>query len=130
MESTDDTDAEGVMAADNQARKDVEWTARMAEVDRRWLAQREREAEMLPLNKAALFDALAAEGITSVVVTFDGSGDSGQIEEITAFSGENELSDLPEGSIEHREVGFDAAEPSVKMATVRDVLVSDQERVE
>ncbi len=32
-----------------------------------------------PGNKAALFDALAAAGVTLVVVTFDGYGDSGQI---------------------------------------------------
>lgn len=52
-----------------------------------WQAQ-EREharlaAEALPLNKTALFDALAAAGITRVVVRFDGYGDSGQIEEVS-----------------------------------------------
>jgi hypothetical protein len=35
-------------------------------------------------NKAALFDALARTGITIVTVSFDGYGDSGQIEEIQA----------------------------------------------
>lgn len=44
--------------------------------------------EALPGNKAALFDALAAAGITSVVVTFDGAGDSGQIESIEARRGD------------------------------------------
>jgi hypothetical protein len=41
-------------------------------------------------NKAAVFDALAAAGITYVEVTFDGYGDSGQIESVIAYSG-NEL---------------------------------------
>jgi hypothetical protein len=40
--------------------------------------------QALPANKAALFDALAAAGITSVVVTFDGYADSGQIESLEA----------------------------------------------
>lgn len=42
-----------------------------------------RAETLLPLNKSNLFDALAAAGITRVVVTFDGCGDSGQIEDIT-----------------------------------------------
>ena len=44
--------------------------------------------EALPGNKAAVFDALAIAGITSVVVTFDGVGDSGQIESIDACIGD------------------------------------------
>lgn len=37
-------------------------------------------------NKATVFDALREAGITRVAVTFDGEGDSGQIEELTAFA--------------------------------------------
>lgn len=39
-------------------------------------------AELQPRNNAALFDALDAAGITQLVVSFDGAGDSGQIEDI------------------------------------------------
>lgn len=46
-----------------------------------------RAEALVPLNKLALFEALAKAGITSVVVTFDGCGDSGQIEDITFRSG-------------------------------------------
>src|SRR3546814_4953625 len=35
---------------------------------------------LLPVNKTALFDVLAAAAVTTVVVSFDGYGDSGQIE--------------------------------------------------
>ena len=35
-------------------------------------------------NRAVLFDALAKVGITAVIVSFDGCGDSGQIENIEA----------------------------------------------
>ncbi|PLL09989.1 hypothetical protein C0V75_22585, partial [Tabrizicola sp. TH137] len=37
-----------------------------------------------PGNKYRLFDGLTAAGITHVTVTFDGAGDSGQIESIGA----------------------------------------------
>ncbi|OZA04478.1 MAG: hypothetical protein B7Y02_16365, partial [Rhodobacterales bacterium 17-64-5] len=47
-----------------------------------------REAELRPANKDRLFDALTAAGISHVTVTFDGEGDSGQIESIAAWSGE------------------------------------------
>ena len=43
--------------------------------------------EALPGNKAALFEALARAGVTSVVVTFDGAGDSGQVESVDARIG-------------------------------------------
>jgi hypothetical protein len=41
-------------------------------------------AELQPRNKTALFDALAAAGITHVIVSFDGYADSGQIENVEA----------------------------------------------
>ena len=66
--------------------------------------QQERELariakEVLPANKTALFDALAAAGITTVLVNFDGCGDSGQIEAIEVRAGDDD-SALPEVEIE------------------------------
>jgi hypothetical protein len=52
-----------------------------------------------PANKAALFDALASAGITTVIIEFDGGGDSGQVESIEARIGEK-LVDLPDAKIE------------------------------
>jgi hypothetical protein len=45
-------------------------------------------AEANERNKIVVFDALAAAGITAVTVEFDGEGDSGQIEAVTACTGE------------------------------------------
>lgn len=42
-------------------------------------------------NKTVILDALAAAKVTSVVVQFDGAGDSGQIESVTAFRGEAQI---------------------------------------
>ena len=55
--------------------------------------------EVLPLNKIALFDALAAAGIEIVTVVFDGCGDSGQIEDIEAKAGDLVVA-LPADQIE------------------------------
>jgi hypothetical protein len=66
--------------------------------------QQERElariaSEVLLANKTALFDALAAAGITTVIVNFDGCGDSGQIETIEAKA-EDDVIPLPTVQIE------------------------------
>lgn len=124
METNGDVGAASMTVPEEQARKDAAWQAQMAEVDRKWAAHSARRAELMTVNKAALFTALVAGGITSVVVTFDGSGDSGQIEEVTAFSGENELSDFPTEGIEHLEIGFEAAEPTVTMTPIATVVES------
>ena len=52
-------------------------------------------AEANRMNKDALFDALAQAGITTLTVEFDGEGDSGQIGEMTAQSGDAAIP-LPE----------------------------------
>jgi hypothetical protein len=47
------------------------------------------EAKANELNKAVVFDALAAVVLTRITVEFDGEGDSGQINEVTAYAGES-----------------------------------------
>jgi hypothetical protein len=66
------------------------------------MQERERArlaAAVRPGNKAAVFDALARAGITIVAVSFDGCGDSGQIERIEAHSG-GAPAELPSDQIE------------------------------
>ena len=58
-----------------------------------------RADSLLPANKNVLFNALAAAGITTVTVTFDGYGDSGQIENTEAKDGDKMVT-LPPGMIE------------------------------
>jgi len=61
---------------------------------------RRRLDEALPTTKAVIFDALAAADICRVVVTFDGSGDSGQIEGATAFGADDAPRELPPIGVE------------------------------
>jgi hypothetical protein len=46
-------------------------------------------------NKAVVFDALASAGIATVIVCFDGEGDSGQISNIAVKGEVDKLPDLP-----------------------------------
>lgn len=70
-------------------------------------------------NKAVLFAALAAAGISQVLVTFDGYGDSGQIESIDARAGDDAI-DLPTAT-----VGFLSAEWGIPDPVARDVPLAD-----
>jgi hypothetical protein len=78
-------------------------------------------------NKAALFGALAAAGITEVTVTFDGYGDSGQIEDIAVSTAEGSVP-MPAGEIEILEAGWPQPEPRrtrVSLATAVEGLAYD-----
>lgn len=79
------------------------------------------EAEVRPANKTALFDALAAAGVSLVTVAFDGSGDSGQIESIDAFAGEA-TTELPAGVIEIAEPLADGSGVERREMSVRDAI--------
>ena len=66
-------------------------------------------ASVRPGNKKTLFDALHGAGITKVMVEFDGCGDSGQIEAITAFAGDDTVV-LPDITIEIAEASWRSPE--------------------
>jgi hypothetical protein len=76
------------------------------------LKQADREAELRPANKERLFDALSTAGITHVTVTFDGEGDSGQIESISAWAGEVAV-EFPSVEIPYAAITWD--NPAVEM---------------
>jgi hypothetical protein len=61
--------------------------------------RQKRAAELRVSTRAALFDALEAAGIASVTVSFDGEGDSGQIEDISAYSSSCSPMKIPAGKI-------------------------------
>lgn len=67
------------------------------------------QAELFTLNKAALLNALALAGVTRVVVSFDGYGDSGQIENVEVQIGADQVA-MPTAVIEIAEAVWDQAE--------------------
>jgi Family of unknown function (DUF6878) len=72
-------------------------------------------------NKAALFDALAAAGITHVIVSFDGYGDSGQIEDIEAKA-RDEVVKLPPHEIVIAAAVWGASEPEPRSMSIADAV--------
>jgi hypothetical protein len=52
-------------------------------------------SDVAKINKGTIFDALAESGLTRVHVTFDGEGDSGQIDNLAGYVGDV-LTKLPD----------------------------------
>jgi hypothetical protein len=91
-----------------------DWDAKRAAQDR-------LHAELQPQNQAALFGSLAAAGITLIVVTFDGYGDSGQIENIEAKAGDAVVA-MPAGEVEIAEAIWDQPEPGRSTVSIADAI--------
>lgn len=72
-------------------------------------------------NSDALFPVLAAAGITSILVRFDGSGDSGQIEEIDILAGEKPVS-FPDGQVSIQRAYWGSSEPELTECSVNDAV--------
>jgi hypothetical protein len=83
-------------------------------------AHAERTARTLALrpgNKDRLFDGLMAAGITHVTVTFDGAGDSGQIESIGAWSGKTAV-EFPTTAIDYAALTWDDPEVEIRQISL------------
>lgn len=85
-------------------------TIDMAVIMQRFAQWEADAAKLVPVNKKMLLAFLASGGITRVVVTFDGYGDSGQIEDVTALRGD-EQTDLPDGTVELSRLDHGADQP-------------------
>jgi hypothetical protein len=86
--------------------------------------QAERSARidaLRPANRDRLFDGLTAAGITHVTVTFDGEGDSGQIESIGAWAGDKAV-DFPAAEIPHAALTWDDPEVEMRSLSLEDVV--------
>ena len=106
------TNNSGIPAADNGVLSD--WETKRAAQDR-------LHAELQPLNKAKLFDALAAAGVTLIVVSFDGYGDSGQIENVEVKAGDTVVA-MPESTIEIAEAVWDQPVPNRTTISIADLI--------
>lgn len=82
---------------------------------------RELAARLDPANKTVLFDALSTNGVSQVVVTFDGYGDSGQIEDIEARAGDEKI-DLPDLSVTLTLARSGSTEPVAKTISLAEAI--------
>ena len=96
-------------------------TAAWAQIVAQHAARARLAEEALPANKAALFDALAAADITCVVVTFDGVGDSGQIESVDARCGDR-ITELPSTEVEIATPLWDSSSLDRRTLPLREAL--------
>lgn len=80
-----------------------------------------RAADLRPANKDRLFEALVAVGITHVTVTFDGSGDSGQVESIGAWCGDVAAA-FPSLQIQFAALTWDKPEVEMRSLTLSAVV--------
>lgn len=106
------THASDIPSADDTVSSD--WDTKSA-------AQEQLHAELQPLNKTALFEALSAAGVTLVIVSFDGYGDSGQIENVEVKAGDTVVP-MPECTIEIAEAAWDQAEPNRTTISIAEVI--------
>ena len=90
--------------------------------DAKLKAMKAIETQVMPDNKAALFEALAAAGIHTVVVSFDGAGDSGQMESIDGFDVDRDLVQLPEAKIDFKRVTFESPSVINEQVTPREIV--------
>jgi hypothetical protein len=74
-------------------------------------AHQARCAALRPANKAVLLNALAAANIARVTVSFDGYGDSGQIESVDAVDIAAAACNLPGIDVTLHEAVWDQEEP-------------------
>ncbi len=72
------------MSQDIAASPETSLAAVMAQFDASQLAHQTLNTTAMAQNKETLFAAMRAAGITEIIVTFDGAGDSGQVEDIDA----------------------------------------------
>jgi hypothetical protein len=78
-------------------------------------------AELLPRNKAALFDALAVASVTAVVVSFDGYEDEGQIQNIEVKAGE-QIAAMPAEHTELARAVWDKTVPERSTVSITDAI--------
>jgi hypothetical protein len=93
----------------------------MAEVMRKYAVWEAAAARLVPDNKQRLFTFLALVPITRVIVTFDGEGDSGQIEDIQPYNGDTQV-DLPKGKVEILDLAYGANDAEPRQLAAQDAL--------
>lgn len=101
--------------------KDYDFTAALADYEVKIRAYRAVAQDLRRDNKAALFKALHAAGITQVVVSFDGYGDSGQVEHIEATV-DDIITSLPDDKIMLRFAVWNTPEPREETLNLRESI--------
>lgn len=95
--------------------------AAMAQFDASQMAHQTLSTTAMAQNKEALFAAMRAAGLTEIIVTFDGGGDSGQIEDIDARRGDTVVP-MPDTAITLSQVSWGISEISTSSMSLSDAV--------
>lgn len=93
----------------------------MTDFETAYARHKDLRANAIARNKAVVFDALTAAGITSVHAEFNGEGDSGQIDDILAYAGDNPI-DFPSTNIKLHSADWGQQALGVKDFSLRDAV--------
>ena len=93
----------------------------MAQFDASQLAHQTLSTTAMAQNKEALFAAMRAAGLTEIIVTFDGGGDSGQIEDIDARCGDTVVP-MPDTAITLAQVSWGISEISTSSMSLSEAV--------
>jgi len=85
-------------------------------------AEKSQRAALRPANKSAVFAALAGAGVATVTVSFDGYGDSGQIENIEAHDAANTSVPLPDQTISIVVIVWGQSAPESRPMTLTEAI--------
>lgn len=94
----------------------------VADLYAQYAAYEARAAELHAANKQSLCRALARAGIASVNVVFDGCGDSGQIEDMTATTAEGIACAFPDIAVEFLQLSFGDEMPRPHAQPLREAI--------
>lgn len=78
-------------------------------------------AEASQINKKTIFEAVAASGLTRIHVTFDGEGDSGQIEDVSAFAGDVATA-IPDKRLSLRAISWGATQAVIEEQSLSNAI--------
>ena len=95
--------------------------AAMAQYDASQLAHQTLSTTAMAQNREALFAAMRAAGITEIIVTFDGAGDSGQIEGIDARRSDAVVP-MPDTAITLAQVSWGISEMSTSSMSLSEAV--------
>ena len=93
----------------------------MAQFDSSQLAHQTLSTTAMAQNKEVLFAAMRAAGLTEIIVTFDGAGDSGQIEDIDARRGDAVVP-MPDTAITFAQVSWGISEISTSSMSLSEAV--------
>ncbi|NPD17151.1 hypothetical protein HOY34_18325 [Xinfangfangia sp. D13-10-4-6] len=109
------------MTQEIAATPEVSLAAAMAQFDASRLAHQTLSTTAMAANKETLFAAMRAAGITEIIVTFDGAGDSGQVEDIDARCGDTAVP-MPDTEITLAQVSWGISEISTSSMSLSEAV--------